>query len=425
MKIKKTLLISTLGLALLGVFFCSENVLATEVLQKGVLLDEATIERGYTLQTNDAAVRVGIQPNTFYEPAWVKIKSVEGETLNAPTGKQFVSDVYVYDIRVENPQVLPKLVWLALSFESTNDSDKQIAFYNRVSEEWQFVPTKTVGSEARAGLPFPYSKVAVFENQINAPDEPTVSAISAIVIDEETGEILWQKNANEVRSIASLTKLITAWVFLDSDPDFNSVYVYDDLYDTNPVGAHLYVVEGDVFTLRDTFYSMLVGSANNAAKMIGYNTPNKDFGQFVAAMNDKADELGLEDTSFAEPSGLNPANQSTAYEYALLARQAFKKARILAATTISSYYFEEISSADWRTTHNITSGNQLLGGDLYITGSKTGYLDESGYCFVVRVKDRYTGNEVIVVTLGNTTKIDRWSDVQDLVEWGLYTLNNQ
>ena len=424
MKTEKTLFILSIVFVMSGVFFCLNQVEAAEVLQKGVLLDEETIEKGYTVQTNGQEIRIGIQPNTFFEPAWVKLKKVEDEEVDLPTGKQLASDVYVFDIRVENPQVLPKLVWLALEFEA-GGSNQIIAFYNRVTSTWQMVPTQIVGDEARTGLPFPYSKVAVFEDEQGIPGEPTIAALSAVVIDEETGEILWQKNANDVRSIASLTKLITAWVFLDNDPDFDSVYVYDDLYETSPVGAHLYVVEGDVFTLGNTFFSMLVGSANNAAKMIGYNTPNKDFGQFVAAMNSKVTELGLESTSFAEPSGLNPANQSTALEYALLAREAFKKSKILEATTIPSYYFEEISSADWRSTHNIVSGNQLLDSDFYITGAKTGYLDESGYCYVVRVKDRITGNEVIAVTLGNTNKTARWNDAQMLVEYGLDILNNQ
>ena len=416
-------------LFIIGMFVININqVNAEEVLSKRVLLDENTIERGYTVTTNDELVKIGIQPDTFFEPAWVKIKKVENEELNLPANKQLASDVYVYDVRVANPIVLGKLVWVSL-YSSTSGENKSLAFYNRVTDIWQEVPTTFVNNHARSGLPFPYSKIAVLEDK--TPDievdlsEPEISAIAGIVIDEETGEVLFSKNSNEVRPIASLTKIMTAWVFLDQDPNFTDAYTYNNNYETNPVGAHLYIVENDVLTIGDVYYSMLVGSANNAAKMIGYNTPDMNFGEFVAEMNTKADELGLDNTTFVEPSGLNVNNVSTAYEYALLARQAFKKSKILQGTTLKSYYFDEISSADWRKNHNIINRNQLLSSDLYITGTKTGYLDESGYCYVIRVKDRDTNNEVIAVTLGNSTRTERWADAEALVNYGLSHLNSQ
>ena len=408
---------------IIGAFFCFENANAVEILEKAVLLDQATIEKGYTVETDEPAVRIGVQHDTFSEPAWVKIKREDNNQLELPVNQDLVSEIYVYDIRVKNPVVLDKVVWVALKIENYSESGEyQLVFHNRTINSWSFAPTTIVNGEARTGLPFPYSKVAVFKKPL--PD-PTVSAISAIIIDEKTGEILYEKNIDEQRSIASLTKLITASVFLDNDPDLNSLVVYDNKYETSPKGAHLYVADDDVMTLENIFYSTMVGSCNNAAKAIGYNTPNLTFNEVVAAMNQKATDLGLSKTQFLDPTGLNPGNQSTAYEYALLAREAFKYPLIAAGSTLQNYSFSEVSSADWRVDHSITSGNNLLFNGLYITGTKTGFLYESLYTYVVRSKDSQTGEEVIVVLLGNESKSDRWSDAKQLVSWGLDALNTR
>ena len=430
----KKSLVFTIGFFLccgLSFFVFSLPAQAQENILKEVWLDEATITKGYTIENLGITARVGIQPQTFNEPAWVEIKHVVDEEFNLPLDKTKISDVFVYNVIVEDPQVLAKVVWVALTFDQRYSQNIQLAFYNRVTASWQFVPTSIKNGFARAGLPFPYSRIAVFSTQKLAgqsldstdPQAPDISAISAVVIDEVTGQILYEKNKDEKRSIASLSKIITAWIFLEQNPDLSQIITYNSQYETNPIGAHLYVTAGDQLTLEDIFYAMLVGSCNNAAKTLGYNTSGLSFDEFVFAMNQKALDLGLTQTEFHEPSGLNPDNQSTAYEYALLAREALKKEKILIGTTLKSYNFNEIYSADWRTNHVINNANQLLNSSLYVTGTKTGFLYESLYTYMIRAKDRETNNEVIVVLLGEESSNQRWVDAENLVNYGLTVLN--
>lgn len=425
----------------IGVFICcglsffvfTDLALAQENIIKSLYLDQATVAQGYTVENPFVTARIGVQGGTFSEPVTVEIKHVVDEDFDLPTDKTLISDIFVYNIPMENPHVLDKVVWVALTYNPLYTQGIKLCYYNRINQRWDVAPTSTRDGFARAALPFPYSKIAVFSTQRLAgqnldstdPIAPSISAISAVVIDEVTGEILYQKNKDEKRSIASLSKIMSAWVFLEQKPDLSQVITYENKYETNPVGAHLYVVPGDKLTLQDYYQAMLVGSCNNAAKTLGYNTPGLTFDQFVAKMNINARNLGLTQTEFFEPSGLNPANQSTAYEYALLAREALKNETIARATILKNYSFREVYSADWRVEHSVNTTNQLLNSDLDITGTKTGFLYESLYTYLIRAQDAQTGHQVIVVLLGEENSQQRWTDAENLVNYGLSVLNNK
>ncbi|MFH0856649.1 MAG: RlpA-like double-psi beta-barrel domain-containing protein [bacterium] len=268
---------------------------------------------------------------------------------------------------------------------------------------------------------------------------PQISAKAAIVIDEPTGEVLFAKNEKEKRSIASITKLMTASVFMDLNPplpplvkggkleesakgenieSWNKIIKYNKADDLD--GAKLYVNDGETMKIKDIFYSMLVGSANNAAKTLAKNS-GVAYPDFIVEMNKKAKEWHLENTEFREPTGLDPRNISTAFDMAIMAKNIFKNLEMLKATTLEKYSFRTLNT---NIAHTISSTNKLLSDkDLYITGAKTGFLNEAGHCLVIKAKNKNDGREVIGVVLGEKSSEDRFEDMKNLIKWALEDYN--
>ncbi len=255
---------------------------------------------------------------------------------------------------------------------------------------------------------------------------PEISAPFAIVIDEPTGEVLYKKGEDKKVPIASISKLMTASVFLGMQNSgcrdalqcvstaWDKIITYDKADDLE--GAKLYVNEGETMTIKDIFYSMLVGSANNAAKTLTKNS-GVNYNDFIAEMNKKAKEWHLENTVFKDPTGLNIGNVSTALDVANMARQALKDFEMLKATTIPEYSFKTINTNKLHIIKN--TDNLLLDKDLYVTGAKTGFLNEAGYCLVLKAKNKNDGREVIAVVLGENTSEDRFEDVKKLIKWAV------
>ncbi|NCF75522.1 MAG: hypothetical protein GWO87_03490 [Xanthomonadaceae bacterium] len=259
------------------------------------------------------------------------------------------------------------------------------------------------------------------KNLIMSKPDFNINAKSAIVVDAKTGKILYAKNSGQQMPIASITKLMSAKVILDLDPDWRKIIKYSKVdndvfkYAKKWEMAYLYVNPGDTMTVKDLFFSALVGSANNAVYALSRSTGllRRDF---VETMNRKAKEMGMENTHFTEPSGLNPSNVSTAQDLAKLGRKIFNNFKILEATTAKKYAFSTINT---KKSHIIRNRNKLLFSDLYILGTKTGYLNEAGHCLIVKAKDK-KGNEIIVVTLGNFKSGGNYfKETEKLVKWGL------
>jgi D-alanyl-D-alanine carboxypeptidase (penicillin-binding protein 5/6) len=241
-----------------------------------------------------------------------------------------------------------------------------------------------------------------------------MSAKSAIVLDVETKKILYEKNAHQVLPIASLTKLITADVIVSQKIDWNKVVTIK--HQDQAQGAVLFVDAGEKVKVKDLFYSMLVGSANNATKALVRLTGLSQE-EFVKQMNQKAQDLGLRNTYFVEPTGLDPKNVSTAYEIALLAKKIFENEKIREATVMEKYIFrtngEEVR-------HTVKNTDELLktflNQDSYkIIAGKTGYLEEAGYCLVSEVEK--DGHRVIGVILGSESNEARFQEMKGLIWW--------
>ena len=235
---------------------------------------------------------------------------------------------------------------------------------------------------------------------------PTVSASSAILMDGESGRVLYEKNAGERRPIASITKLMTALVALDLHPDLTSVVKVKQEW-TGAEGSSMYLKPGEELTLEALLYGLLLSSGNDAALAIaGYCAG--DVESFVAQMNKKAAQLGMNDTHFANPNGLDdPQNYSTAADMAILARAVLEREelRIIAST-------RSISIAG----RSLTNHNKLLRRYEGCTGLKTGYTDEAGRTLVSSA--RRDGQELIAVTLNAPND---WADHAALFDCGFST----
>ena len=232
---------------------------------------------------------------------------------------------------------------------------------------------------------------------------PGISAASAILIDGESGRVLYAQNAEEERPIASITKLMTALVAVESHPDLSEVVTIRPEW-TGVEGSSMYLKAGEELTLEALLYGLLLASGNDAAVAIaGFCAGDVD--TFVAWMNDKAAELGMEHTHFENPNGLNDeGHYSTAADMAALARVVMEHealAKIVGTRSIT---------VAGRT---LTNHNKLLWRYEGCTGLKTGYTDRAGRT-LVSCAER-DGQRLIAVTLNDPND---WADHAALFDYG-------
>ena len=244
-----------------------------------------------------------------------------------------------------------------------------------------------------------------------------VTAKSALAVDAESGKILFEKNPQEVRSIASITKLMTALVFLEHNPGWDKEITMTE--SDFREGATSRLIVGEKVSVRDVFYTALVASANEASVALARSTGLSEE-EFTKKMNDKASELGMKDTRFVDFTGLDDGNKSTAVDVAVLVKAAFTQKEILRAAGTGSYEIiilnknisRKIVSTDWIL--NQTFG---VGGSSYrVEAGKTGYLEVAGYSFASQITNQF-GKKVIGVVLGSDTIDDRFVDTKSLAYW--------
>ena len=237
-----------------------------------------------------------------------------------------------------------------------------------------------------------------------------LTAPSAMAVDKKTGFVLWQKNPAEVRSLASITKLLTALVFLDHNPGWETEITIQ-LSDYRE-GGRIRVFDGERLYVKDLFNASLIASSNNATVALARSTGLGEE-EFAAAMNQKAEELGMFDSKFFEPTGLDPANVSTPADIIRLARAALGAPEIALATSQPEYTFKVINAPR---TYTLENTDRLLNSYLDIAAGKTGFLDEAGYCLISEVKGP-EGQEILVVVMGSASEETRFTEVKALAQW--------
>lgn len=249
-----------------------------------------------------------------------------------------------------------------------------------------------------------------FKVDANGALVPDLRAAAAIIYIPETGEVIWEEHSQDQRSIASITKVMTAAVFLESNPDMERQVV---IQRSDTLRASwTYLRTGERVRLEDLFHLLLVASDNAAARAIARTSP-WGAGGFVQRMNDKAAELGLTSTVYADPSGLDAENMSSAYDMARLIAYVAADERISSVMRLPSYTYK---SSRRRLT--VKSTNLFVRtGEVDVLGGKTGFIRKAGYCFVTLLKLPDVGPQLALVVLGARSNAARFTETRNLVEW--------
>ncbi len=242
---------------------------------------------------------------------------------------------------------------------------------------------------------------------------PILSWGSIIAYDLNSEEILYEREADKKRPIASITKLATALVLMDLDIDWESVY---EIKSSDKIdGGRVYVYQGEKIKLKDLLYVSLVASANTATRSL-VSASGLPYNEFIEAMNEKARNLGLTNTKFVDPIGISSLNVSTALEVARLAEAAMSNGVIRNCLLREKYVFSPIggSSKTIRSTDILLDNFQDAEFD--ILGGKTGFTGAAGYCFTGMFED-LNNNKVITVVLGARSHSTRFADTEKLINW--------
>ncbi len=281
------------------------------------------------------------------------------------------------------------------------------------------LPSSDIRVEARQGgditpTTLPVSRPAVPLPKDNPVFSGAITAATALVVDDKSNTVLYKKNIEEIRPLASITKLVSALVLAELPLDWTTTtaIVADD-FD----GSSHHVNVGEEFTLKDLWNVALIGSSNSALKSL-VRASGLSEEEFVARMNKKALDI---DSSlrFVEPTGLENGNVASALGVARLLKEALKVDRIYRTLQIGEYYAQPLNkdksrrvwSTDWLLTSWIPSNftpEEIVG--------KTGYIAEAGYNFTVRLSDGH-GHAVRVVILGASSNELRFSEARDLADW--------
>ncbi len=277
------------------------------------------------------------------------------------------------------------------------------------------VAVEKIVTETAAASPAPISAVG----------EPVIRSKSAVVLNSADKKVIWSDDADKQVPLASLTKLTAVKVFLDTKPDLNKVVAYsvkdeqlNNQYVNPAESARLRLADGDQLKIKDFVYSSLIGSTNNTVETLvrvsGLSRP-----AFIKRMNEAVKKMGAQHTFFVEPTGLSPKNVTTAGDYAIIAREAFLNPLIAEASTQSSYSLTTINT---KRTHSFKNTNVIARTESSLLGSKTGYLNEAGYCLVTKWPTEKNKN-VIIVVLGAPTRQASMDDTKALMQYANQHIN--
>lgn len=242
---------------------------------------------------------------------------------------------------------------------------------------------------------------------------PDVRSESAFLIDTKRGEILFEKRADMVRPIASLTKLMTATVLLKRPLSWLSPVRF--AAEDERGGDRSLLIPGEEITIKDAWHLMLVASSNDATALLARTVSGSE-DQFVKAMNEAASRFSFKHTVFVEPTGFEAHNVSTAREAAALTSLALNIPEVRGALVSKEYVFtpagkdaRAVRSTNWLLRSFRAPGVRIVGG-------KTGYIEESGYNLVFAAAN--DKRELIGVVLGSASNEERFEDMSALMRWG-------
>lgn len=271
-----------------------------------------------------------------------------------------------------------------------------------------------------------FSIILLNINKVHA--QPNILSQSAVLIDAGTGSVLAGKDANKKMYPASLTKIMTAILAIEMG-NLSDVITVDDDTPYEISGSHIALEPGEVLTLKDLLYALMLPSANDAASTIAKHY-GRSTDEFVKLMNDKAKELGALNTNFVNPHGLHDENHyTTATDLAIITKYAMQNDTFRTIVSTGKYEIQPTNKkTEIRYFTNLnkmlfcSSSSQINVDGKWISplydgtlGVKTGYTPEAGNCLVASVKKN--GTELIVVTL-NGVSLEMYEDAHNLFNYG-------
>lgn len=249
----------------------------------------------------------------------------------------------------------------------------------------------------------------------SALEDNELYAKAAVLMDADSGRVLYSKNGDEVLAMASTTKIMTGILAIESEK-------LDEVFEVSSYAASMPKVKlgvstGEQYRLQDLMYSLMLESHNDAAVVIAEGLAGS-VENFAQMMNAKARELGCEQTNFVTPNGLDATgHHTTAKELALIARYALQNQTFCDIINTRQYSF---SSVDGKRNFSVSNKNAFL--DLYegAFGVKTGFTGDAGYCFVGAVKQGEKTFIAVVLACGwPPNKTWKWHDMKLMMNYGI------
>jgi D-alanyl-D-alanine carboxypeptidase (penicillin-binding protein 5/6) len=242
---------------------------------------------------------------------------------------------------------------------------------------------------------------------------PEISAQSALVFDTTTKKVLYSKNPKMKLPMASLTKIMTAIIALENKKK-DDVYIVsaDDLVGEDSMGLDV----GEKLSLKELMYGMMLHSGNDAAEVLANNFPSGGVA-FVKAMNNKAKALGLTDTNFTNPTGLEGDGNQYTTVYDLVVTSEYALSNFPLFDQVVSTFDYNIAQTDAHKAFYLENETNLLTSYPGVKGIKTGYTPEAGFCLVTYLD--YGGHKIIGVILNSENRRD---DMKELLDYTLKSL---
>lgn len=240
------------------------------------------------------------------------------------------------------------------------------------------------------------------------------SAVSAILIEPSTGEVIFEKNSHEKLHPASMTKMMSMLLIIENIE--KGVISWDEMVTTSPNasgmgGSQILLETGEQMSVRDLFKGIAIASGNDAVVAMAEKIAGTE-GMFVSMMNERAKQLGLTDTNFKNPHGLDAADHySSAYDMSIIAKELVKHPQVLEYTSIYEDYLRQNTDRKiW-----LVNTNKLVRFYPGVDGLKTGYTKEAGYCLTATAKK---GNSrFIVVVMGEADSKTRNAEVSEMLDY--------
>lgn len=255
----------------------------------------------------------------------------------------------------------------------------------------------------------------LFPTNIYAEDNFLKNAKSGMLIEASTGEVLYEKNKDDRVSVASMTKMVAQIIILENIE--KGTLSWDEIIKTSKNaadmgGSQIWLQYGEEMSVRDLMKGISMASANDATVALAERIAGTEEA-FVKQMNDKVKELGLKNTNFVNPTGLDENNHySSAYDMAMIAKELLKHEQILEFSSV----YEDYIRVDTPNKFWVVNTNKLIRFYDGADGLKTGFTDDAGYCMAVTAKR--DGMRLIAVVLGEETGSVRNEETSELLDYG-------